>query len=129
LLLIFSLFFTSNLLQAQWTLENELDCDFEFRIDCDDGSSQVISINSSGGYGFWGTSTNIPLNSISCPCTNPVFTITTSNSGFGNGNQSFSLNTYLSTVSSIFGGSGSVDPNDVSDPNNPFIYCCCFPCS
>jgi len=123
--LILFLFIHPFMLFSQWTLENELDCDFTLKIDCDDGSSQTVTVNSTSGYGYWGSPTNIPMNSVSCPCTNPTFSITTSNSGYGNGNQSFDLVYYLSIV----GGTGTVDPNDISDPNNPFIYCCCYPCS
>jgi hypothetical protein len=123
LLMLFNLI---NTVQAQWTVISELDCPYKITITCDDdastGTSPTMCCN------FWNDPGTYTINGPSCPCSNTHFTIDSDPTGYGNGAKTFTLSYYLSQVSSTYGGTGHIDPNDGSDPSNEFLYCCCNTC-
>ncbi|MBC7382792.1 MAG: hypothetical protein H7296_07320 [Bacteroidia bacterium] len=125
--ILMSLILFSNRVFSQWTVVNELDCDYSVKVACDDGSAGTVSIPTDIANSFWGTPVRGRITTAHCPCNNPTFTITPATSTYGTGARTFTLSTYLASVNSTYGGTGSIDPNSTS-PSNPWIYCCCSPC-
>jgi hypothetical protein len=105
-------------LSAQWSVRNELECDYTISLQCA-GEVQNITVTDEL-YGKWNTPSTFIL---------PVFQnkhcdewVLTLKSMRTNLLISFMLSDYYKYISN--GG----DPNDHTNPKNQFIFCCCKEC-
>ncbi len=105
---------------CQWSIDNGLNCDFTITLTCD-GNNSIYSLNTliDSFQGNWTAHKTINLNNFKCLSKNITILIQSNRT---NSNLSFSLNEYKEYISS--GG----DPNDFTNPNNHYIFCCCEMC-
>jgi len=120
-LFLFCLFSTSiwsSNVSGQWHIYNELDCDFIITLSCNKlGKSLFISDTLRGK---WGSPSITDISGINCNCTYLDISLESLST---NSILSFKFDDYNRYIS--IGG----DPNDFTNPQNNFIFCCCNGCN